>query len=141
MPAAADDGLERLQKVLAAAGLGSRRTCEALITDGRVEVDRQVVTQLGTRVDPTRQAIRVDGERLPDPKRVVYMLNKPVGVVTTNYDPDGRPRVVDLVPGPAGRPGLGSRNVVGTRAASTAPMAATASCRSVSISLHASCRH
>ena len=94
-----DDGLERLQKVLAAAGLGSRRNCEELITTGRVEIDRQVVTQLGTRVDPLRQEIRVDGERLPDPKRVVYMLSKPVGVVTTNFDPDGRPRVVDLVPG------------------------------------------
>ena len=98
-PVPADDGLERLQKVLAAAGLGSRRNCEELITTGRVEVDRQVVTQLGTRVDPLRQEIRVDGERLPDPKRVVYMLSKPVGVVTTNFDPDGRPRVVDLVPG------------------------------------------
>jgi len=94
-----DDGRERLQKVLAAAGLGSRRNCEELITTGRVEVDRQVVTELGTRVDPRRQEIRVDGERLPDPKRVVFMLNKPVGVVTTNYDPSGRPRVVDLVPG------------------------------------------
>jgi len=98
-PAAADDGLERLQKVLAAAGLGSRRACEELITAGRVEVDRQVVTTLGVRVDPHAQEIRVDGERLPNPKRVVYMLHKPVGVVTTNVDPAGRPRVVDLVPG------------------------------------------
>jgi 23S rRNA pseudouridine2605 synthase len=98
-PVGVDDGLERLQKVLAAAGLGSRRACEELITTGRVEVDRQVVTQLGTRVDPHAQEIRVDGERLPNPKRVVYMLNKPVGVVTTNVDPAGRPRVVDLVPG------------------------------------------
>jgi len=96
---AADDGLERLQKVLAAAGLGSRRACEELITTGRVEVDRVVVTQLGTRVDAQAQEIRVDGERLPQTKRVVYLLNKPVGIVTTNYDPDGRPRVVDLVPG------------------------------------------
>ncbi|MEI6635605.1 MAG: pseudouridine synthase, partial [Planctomycetota bacterium] len=96
---AADDGLERLQKVLASAGLGSRRSCEALITSGRVEVDRQIVTTLGSRVDPQAQEIRVDGERLPNPKRVVYMLNKPVGVVTTNVDPAGRPRVVDLVPG------------------------------------------
>jgi len=94
-----DDGLERLQKVLAAAGLGSRRACEELITTGRVEVDRVVVTQLGTRVDAQAQEIRVDGERLPQTRRVVYLLNKPVGVVTTNYDPDGRPRVVDLVPG------------------------------------------
>jgi|LakMenEpi03Aug12_release.lakeMendotaPanAssembly.Ray.scaffolds.fasta_scaffold132119_3 23S rRNA pseudouridine2605 synthase len=95
----ADDGLERLQKVLASAGLGSRRACEELITTGRVEVDRQVVTQLGTRVDPEAQDIRVDGERLPRTKRVVFVLNKPVGVVTTNFDPSGRPRVVDLVPG------------------------------------------
>ena len=94
-----DDGLERLQKVLAAAGLGSRRTCEELITSGRVEVNRQVVTQLGTRIDPLKAEVRVDGEKLPNPKRVVYMLNKPVGVVTTNFDPSGRPRVVDLVPG------------------------------------------
>jgi 23S rRNA pseudouridine2605 synthase len=85
--------------VLAAAGLGSRRSCEELITAGRVEVDREVVSGLGARVDPQTQEIRVDGERLPDPKRVVYMLYKPVGVVTTNYDPTGRPRVVDLVPG------------------------------------------
>ncbi|MFM7184714.1 MAG: pseudouridine synthase [Planctomycetota bacterium] len=98
-PGLADDGRERLQKVLAAAGLGSRRACEELITTGRVEVDRQVVTTLGVRVDPHAQEIRVDGERLPHPKRVVYMLNKPVGVVTTNVDPAGRPRVVDLVPG------------------------------------------
>jgi 23S rRNA pseudouridine2605 synthase len=96
---AIDDGQERLQKVLAAAGLGSRRTCEELITAGRVEVDRKVVTQLGTRIDPLKAEVRVDGEKLPNPKRVVYMLNKPVGVVTTNFDPSGRPRVVDLVPG------------------------------------------
>ena len=95
----ADDGLERLQKVLAGAGLGSRRACEDLITTGRVEVDRKVVTTLGVRVDPHAQEIRVDGEKLPNPKRVVFMLNKPVGVVTTNADPAGRPRVVDLVPG------------------------------------------
>ena len=85
--------------MLAAAGLGSRRTCEELITTGRVEVDRKVVTLLGTRIDPLKSEVRVDGEKLPNPKRVVYMLNKPVGVVTTNFDPDGRPRVVDLVPG------------------------------------------
>jgi len=94
-----DEEGERLQKVLASAGLGSRRACEELITTGRVEVDRQVVTTLGSRVDPSAQEIRVDGERLPNPKRVVYMLHKPVGVVTTNADPTGRPRVVDLVPG------------------------------------------
>ncbi len=61
-------------------------------------MDRETVTELGTKVDPSRQEIRVDGERLPSPRRVVIMLNKPVGVVTTNYDPSGRPRVIDLVP-------------------------------------------
>ena len=89
---------QRLQKVLAAAGISSRRECEELIRDGRVEVDRQVVTELGTRVDPARQEIRVDGVVLPRPKLVYYALNKPAGVVSTNRDPDGRPRVIDLIP-------------------------------------------
>jgi 23S rRNA pseudouridine2605 synthase len=89
---------ERLQKVLAAAGLGSRRQCEELIEAGRVEIDRKVVTQLGTRVQPDTQEIRVDGETLSLGRRVYYAVNKPRGVVTTNRDPSGRPRVVDLVP-------------------------------------------
>jgi len=89
---------ERLQKVLAAAGVGSRRDCEDLIREGRVEVDRQVVTELGTRVDPTAQEIRVDGEALRRPKRLYFAVNKPAGVVTTNNDPSGRARVIDLVP-------------------------------------------
>jgi len=83
--------------VLAAAGVGSRRRCEELITDGRVEVDREIVTLLGTRVDPATQEIRVDGTALSRPKRVYYVVNKPLGVVSTNYDPDGRARVIDLV--------------------------------------------
>ncbi|MGA2259041.1 MAG: pseudouridine synthase [Thermoguttaceae bacterium] len=89
---------DRLQKVLAAAGLGSRRQCEELITTGRVEVDRKVVTQLGTRVDAAAQEIRVDGESLSLGHRVYYAVNKPKGVVTTNRDPGRRPRVIDLVP-------------------------------------------
>jgi 23S rRNA pseudouridine2605 synthase len=89
---------ERLQKVLAAAGVGSRRQCEELITTGRVEVDRLVVTQLGTRVDPALHEIRVDGESLGLGRRVYYAVNKPKGVVATNRDPAGRPRVIDLVP-------------------------------------------
>lgn len=89
---------QRLQKVLAAAGLGSRRDCEELIRQGRVEVDRQVITELGTRVDPTAQEIRVDGEALRRPKPLYFVVNKPVGVVTTNFDPSGRSRVIDLVP-------------------------------------------
>jgi pseudouridine synthase len=89
---------ERLQKVLAAAGLGSRRDCEDLIREGRVEVDRQVISELGTRVDPLRQEVRVDGEALRQPQRLYFAVNKPTGVVTTNFDPSGRPRVIDLVP-------------------------------------------
>jgi 23S rRNA pseudouridine2605 synthase len=89
---------ERLQKVLAAAGVGSRRDCEELIREGRVEVDRQVVTELGTRVDPLRQEIRLDGEVLRRPQRLYFAVNKPVGVVTTNFDPAHRQRVIDLVP-------------------------------------------
>ncbi len=90
-------GLDRLQKVLAAAGIGSRRECETLITGGRVEVDGEFVTELGRKVDPTAQKIRVDGVALAQPKRVYFVLNKPVGVVSTNSDPDGRPRVIDLI--------------------------------------------
>jgi len=87
---------ERLQKVLAAAGLGSRRKCEALIRAGRVEVDRVLVTELGTRVDRDRQQIRVDGQPLTAQRLEYHLVNKPEGVVCTNYDPSGRPRVIDL---------------------------------------------
>jgi 23S rRNA pseudouridine2605 synthase len=89
---------ERLQKVLASAGVASRRECEELILEGRVEVDHQVVTELGTRVDPQRQEIRVDGETLRRPKLVYFAVNKPEGVVATARDPAGRPRVIDLLP-------------------------------------------
>jgi 23S rRNA pseudouridine2605 synthase len=91
-------GGERLQKVLAAAGIASRRECEQFILEGRVEVDRQVVTELGTRVDLQRQEIRVDGEALPRPKLVYFAVNKPEGVVSTSRDPAGRTRVIDLLP-------------------------------------------
>jgi 23S rRNA pseudouridine2605 synthase len=89
---------QRLQKVLAAAGIGSRRQCEELIRTGRIEVDRAVVTQLGTTVDPEHQEIRVDGVLLSWSKRAYYAVHKPRGVVTTHRDPAGRPRVIDLVP-------------------------------------------
>ena len=89
---------ERLQKVLAAAGIASRRECEELIVAGRVEVDRKTVVALGSRVDPLNQEIRVDGVALPRPKKLYFALHKPPGVVTTNYDPSGRPRVIDLIP-------------------------------------------
>lgn len=89
---------ERLQKVLAAAGVASRRECEQLILAGRVEVDRHVVTELGTRVDPARQEIRVDGQSLRRPKLAYFAVHKPRGVVSTSRDPSGRPRVTDLLP-------------------------------------------
>ena len=95
--------LERLQKVLASAGVGSRRACEELILAGRVEVDRRVVTELGTKVDPSVQEVRLDGVRLRLPQMVYYAVNKPPGVVSTNRDPVGRMRVVDLVPQSAAR--------------------------------------
>lgn len=84
---------------MAAAGIDSRRQCEELILAGRVEVDRQVVRELGTTVDPRRQEIRVDGEVLRVRQRREYIvINKPRGVVCTNRDPDGRTRVLDLLP-------------------------------------------
>ena len=90
-------GPERLQKLLAAAGLGSRRKCEELILSGRVEVDRRVVRELGTKADPRQTEIRVDGMPLPKPRLVYFLVNKPTGIVSTNSDPSGRPRVIDLV--------------------------------------------
>lgn len=94
---AADDG-ERLQKVLAAAGMGSRRACEELIAAGRVRVDGEVAI-LGRRVHAETAIIEVDGTRVPTRAGLVYyLLNKPVRVVSTAHDPEGRPTVVDLVP-------------------------------------------
>ena len=88
----------RLQKVLASCGLGSRRGCEELIEQGRVEVDREVVTVLGTRVDPANQEIRVDGSVVRPAGRIYFVLNKPPGVLSTNRDPQGRARVIDIIP-------------------------------------------
>ncbi len=87
------DGV-RLQKVLATAGLGSRRACEQLIEEGRVEVDGQIVVELGVRVDPKRAVIHVDGLRIQlDDSLITIALNKPKGVVSTMHDPEGRPSV------------------------------------------------
>lgn len=88
----------RLQRALASAGYGSRRQCEELIVEGRVLVDGQIVTELGVSVEPAAQKIFVDGTPLKPRRLVYYALNKPTGVVTTNVDPEGRPRVIDLVP-------------------------------------------
>jgi 23S rRNA pseudouridine2605 synthase len=88
----------RLQKVLAQAGIASRRACEALISEGRVEVNSEVVVEQGRRVDPERDVIRVDGARIPPPRRHLYLaMNKPRGVVVTMDDPEGRRTVADLL--------------------------------------------
>jgi 23S rRNA pseudouridine2605 synthase len=89
---------ERLQKILAQAGVASRRAAEQIILEGRVQVNGQTVTELGTRADPARDHIRVDGKLLhgPEPERY-FMLNKPRGYVTTLEDPEGRPKVADLL--------------------------------------------
>lgn len=89
---------DRLQKVLAAAGIGSRRECEQLIIEGRIEIDDDVVTELGTRVNPEKHDIFVDGEKITVGARVYVALHKPRGVVCTNRDPEGRPRAIDMVP-------------------------------------------
>jgi pseudouridine synthase len=91
--------MERLQKVLAAAGICSRRAAERLIEAGRVRVNGSVVTRLGTRVDPRRDAIEVDGEAIHSARRrkIYLALNKPRGYVTTLSDPEGRPTVADLI--------------------------------------------
>lgn len=88
----------RLQKVLASAGLGSRRKCEELIAQGRVTVDGVVVRELGVRVDPRAVAVHVDGMRLQlDTSLVTIALNKPAGVVSTMHDPQGRPSLASFV--------------------------------------------
>jgi 23S rRNA pseudouridine2605 synthase len=91
------DGV-RLQKVLAQAGVASRRACEEMIGDGRVTVNGQVVRRFGAKVDPKTQVIHVDGKRIPTaPDLVYYALNKPIGVVSTMDDPQGRPCLADYV--------------------------------------------
>ena len=97
MPVPSDEG-ERLQKVLARVGIGSRRVCEDLIAEGRVTVDGEVAV-LGRRVDVETALIELDGAPIGvRPDFVHYLLNKPAGVVTTADDPRGRPTVVGLVP-------------------------------------------
>ncbi len=92
--------VERLQKIIAAAGIASRRRAEELITKGLVSVNGQTVTELGTKADPDRDHIKVNGKPLKGPERRVYLLlNKPKGYVTTVTDPEGRATVLDLVRG------------------------------------------
>lgn len=88
----------RLQKILSAAGVASRRTAETLITQGRVSVNGHTVTELGTKADPAVDEIRVDGRRIKAPGRPLYiLLNKPRGYITTRSDPQQRPTVIDLL--------------------------------------------
>ena len=91
---------ERLQKIIAAAGIASRRSAEKLITSGAVSVNGQIITELGTKADPERDHIRVNGKLVHGAERHVYVLmNKPKGYVTTVSDPEGRPTVMDLLHG------------------------------------------
>ena len=89
--------MERLQKLLARGGFGSRRACEEIVVAGRVTVDGRVVTELGAKADLAAQDVRVDGQRVRAERPEYWILNKPTGVVCTNLDPAGRPRAVDLM--------------------------------------------
>lgn len=91
-------GEQRINKLLAASGFGSRRHVDELITEGRVEIDGTVVTQVGTKVDADKARILVDGEPLKRHKPVYFAVYKPAGFLCTNADPEGRPRVIELVP-------------------------------------------
>jgi 23S rRNA pseudouridine2605 synthase len=89
---------ERLQKIIAAAGLASRRKAELLIEQGRVTVNGEVISQLGAKADPARDHIKVDGKLLREaPRKIYILLNKPRQVISTIMDPQGRTRVIDLV--------------------------------------------
>src|SRR5437899_5041931 len=96
--------LERLQKIIAAAGVASRRKAEELISSGQVQVNGTVVTELGSKADPETDHVRVNGKLLHGAQRQVYLLlNKPKGYVTTTNDPENRPTVMDLIRGVKGR--------------------------------------
>lgn len=93
-----DNDGTRLQKVLSQAGIASRRVAEKMILDGRVEVDDRIVTELGTRVDPSASVIRVDGVRISIDDTLVHLaINKPIGMHSTMSDDRGRPCVGDLI--------------------------------------------
>jgi 23S rRNA pseudouridine2605 synthase/16S rRNA pseudouridine516 synthase len=97
--------VERLNKILARAGIASRRGADRLIEEGRVRVNGAIVRELGTRIDPDKDAVKVDGKRIPPlPTRHTYLiLNKPRGYVTTLSDPEGRPTVSEFLRGIRGR--------------------------------------
>jgi 23S rRNA pseudouridine2605 synthase len=109
---------ERLQKILARAGICSRRKAEEYIAAGRVTVDGKVVTRPGLKVDPEQTEITVDGKQVLQEEKIYILLNKPPGYVTTMSDPQGRPIVTDLLPGikyrvfPVGRLDLDSEGAL-----------------------------
>jgi 23S rRNA pseudouridine2605 synthase len=90
---------ERLQKILAKAGIASRRGAEQLIRDGRIRINGQVVTEMGCKTDPNRDTITCDGQPIAFEHKLYVLLNKPAGYVTTLADPQGRPKVSDLLAG------------------------------------------
>ncbi len=88
---------QRLQKVLAAAGVDSRRGCEELILAGAVRVNRKVVDELPAFADPEKDVITVNGKKIRAERKVYFLLNKPKGVICTNFDPQGRRKAIDIV--------------------------------------------
>lgn len=90
-------GKQRLQKILAAAGIDSRRKCEELILEHAVTVNGEIVNELPAFADPDKDDIRVNGQRIKQPEKVYFLLNKPKGVICTNSDPQRRPKAIDLV--------------------------------------------
>jgi len=88
----------RLQRFLAQAGLGSRRKCEEYVVSGRITIDGEPVRTLGVTVDPQRQRVHLDGERIRLEPKQYLLLNKPAGYLCTQHDPQGRPRAIDLIP-------------------------------------------
>jgi 23S rRNA pseudouridine2605 synthase len=89
---------QRLQKVLASAGIASRRKCEELILGGKVQVNGKVVNKLPVFVEPEKDVITVNGKKIRAERKVYYLLNKPKGVICTSFDPQGRSKAIDLVP-------------------------------------------
>ncbi len=87
--------MERLHKILAQAGLGSRRKCESLITSGRVSVNGKRITKMGQMADPAKDSIYCDGEPIKRQKKIHYLLNKPRGFVCTNVANSKAPRAID----------------------------------------------
>ena len=88
---------QRLHKVLAAAGIDSRRKCEELILSGVVQVNRKVVDSLPAFVDPEKDVITVNGRKIHAQRKVYFLLNKPKDVICTNYDPQGRKKAIDII--------------------------------------------